>query len=261
MSLIEKKEELKDELEDHFAVIAERYPAKDIGDVFEAAESCYQAYACCALLVDADVVKYQERLLWSAMARRSYLKRCVVEANQDDLRRALSRSAAIFSGLAAGDIALAVEVCDLSATAHEPRGEYPDDFAYHRLLHAMLKNADDTALGALLSDYEAAMDGIAPQDRLEVCAALVSRDAAAFVAAFDSLVAAYASEMDEERPFNEEKPDFEPRSRLFIEGLGLLRIADVRHVPVAPRERLPLIPALALVDPLGARPQDPFSMI
>jgi hypothetical protein len=261
MGLIERKNELKEELQDQLAVIAERYPVKDLGDVFEATESLYQAYACCALLVDADVTKYQERLLWSAMARRSYLRRCLTENHHNDLHQALSRSDALFCGLAAGDLALVAEIGALSGIEFDARGEYPDDFAYHRLLHALLKDVDAGALATLLAEYEVAMDGIRLRDRLDVCAALVGRDGDHFDIAFESLVEAHGQEMEEERPMNEEKPDFEPKSRLFVEGLALLRLAELRQLPIAIWERPPLIPALAIVAPLATRPQDLFSLI
>lgn len=217
MSLAQARERIVEELKDRLAVLAVGYPIAELGKVYEEVGELFESVACCSLLVDADVSKFQNQLIWSALSRRRYLARCAESGRLGDLYQARSRSQAIFCALAAGDRPLALEIGGLSPMQANRDGEYPDDFAYHLLIHAIAEDADDAVLGGALQRYEDALDGAAAE-RLAVTAALCRREQTSFEETFEALLESHLAEMVEERELNDEIPAFEPRSRLFIEG-------------------------------------------
>ena len=67
--------------------------------------------------------------------------------------------------------------------------------------------------------------------------------------------------MAEERPLHLDHPSFEPRSRLFVAGLALLRLAERRGIEPAQPEYPPLCPSLARVRAGQRRPDDIFASL
>jgi hypothetical protein len=260
MGMIKRKEQVLDDVKENISVIAMKYPMVELGDPYEQLEEGLEALACCLLLGEAHVTKFQHHLIWSALARQYYLMGCAAEGLVDDFHMARSRSQAVFCALAAGDRALAIKVGDLAPSARIVDGEYADDFAYHWLVHLLNKDAGEATLRAALDDYKVALDG-GPGERWAVCTALVDRDPAAFEEAFPELVEAHAALMAEEAPWHEDRPTFEPRAGLFVEGLGLLRLAEFRGVAPARPEYPPLCPSLARPKTLKTRPDDIFAAL
>jgi|GEM_PF-2286175 len=256
MSLAQRHEVIFETLKDHLCVIGGKYPAAEVGLVYEDIEDCFHALACCHLLRKADKRKFQNNLIWAALARRHFLLRCQQEKNDADFRRARSRSDAIFCALAAGDRELAIEIGGRSPDAAVREGEYPDDFAYHVLIFRLAASADDDLVTAAYEAYKAeATDG---GERLAVCEALCVRDASAFDEAFAHLVDHHTTQMNEERPARPDQPTFEPKSLVFVEGLALLRLAEWRTIERLRREYPPQCPSIAIVKPAAARPDDIF---
>lgn len=257
MTLARRHEDVFEDLKAQLSLVAGNSPVSELGPVYEQVEECLKALACCHLLRNADTAKFQNNLVWAALARREFLDRCQVERNLSDHRRARSRSEAVFAALAAGDLALALEVGDLSPMDWIRDGEYEDDFAYHWLVHLLAKNSDAGALQRAFDAYERALDD-GPGERLAVCRALCTKDSAAFEEAFPALVAAQAARMDEARAGDEAIDTFEPQSRLFIEGFALLRLADTQGISPASPGYPPLCDSLARLAPLPVRPDDIF---
>jgi hypothetical protein len=256
MSLAHRQEQLVSAIKEGISVIAAKHPIGELGDAYEELEEAFEALACCHLLLHADVTRFRHNLVWSVFARRDYLTRSAAEA-LDDFHLARSRSQAVFCALAAGDPALAVAVGDLSPGLPMRDGEYPDDFAYHWLIHLLQKSSDDVSLDAASLALERA-DG--QTERLEVCKALITRDAAAFESSFEELIVVHEGLMAEELPLHEDRPTFEPRSQLFVEGLALLRLAEQRGIiPAADDYRL--CPSLARLRTPSPPPEDIFALL
>jgi hypothetical protein len=257
MSLADRQEQVFEILKEQICVIGAKYPVAEMGTVYEQVEECFHALACCHLLRNADKNKFQNNLVWSALGRRHFLMRCESEKNPNNFCLARSRSDAIFCALAAGDLELAIEVGDRSPPAPMLDGEYEEDFAYHVLVYLLAKAADSPVLEKARADYEKALDGGDPE-RLAVCTALCGRDAAAFDESFRALVAMHTALMDEQRPQNADRPTFEPKSLLFVEGLALIRLADLRQIARPKRDYPPQCPSIAFVKSLRTRPDDIF---
>lgn len=256
MSLRELQKHLIEDLQDHLSVIASRAPTAEIGAEYDAAEECFHAVACCKLLASADRAGFQRHLFWAGLTRRYFLQRCKAERTRDDFRTARSRSDGVFCAAAAGDVALAVEIGDLSPTSFQKDGECEDDFAYHVLLHGILAGADDAARSAALQALERASGG--PSPRVDACRAIEARDGGAFEVALGALADAYAADRDALRARSADVPSFEPLSRVFTEGLALIRAAEHTGLKIPLRD-YPLCPRNARVKPLATRPDDLFA--
>lgn len=248
---------LIENLQEHLALIAANHPVAEVGQVYEETEECFEAVACCALLLSVDRAGFQRHLFWSALARRYFLQRSKEQGSADDFRCARSRSNAVFCAVAAGDVALAVEVGDLSPVQWNPEGEYEEDFAYHLLLHRFLKGADTQSRAVALRDFAKALDGTS-SPRFDVCQALQDGAVEDFEAAFQDLLDSHATELDARRPYSIDVPTLEPRSCIFVEGLALLRIAANVGIQLTERD-YPLCPNVGRVKPLRSKPDDLFA--
>ncbi|MCY1018044.1 Imm49 family immunity protein [Pyxidicoccus sp. MSG2] len=257
MSLHALQQRLMEELQEHLAVIATGHPAAEVGEVYEEVEQYFQATASCALLVAADKASFQKHLCWSALARRDFLRRSRDEGSTGNFRRARSRGDALFCAAAAGDMRLAIEIGDLSPSTWNPEGEYEDDFAYHFFLHQFMKGAPSSEREVALLQLDKALSGPA-SPRLEVCQALHDGALEAFEMALQAVIDSYAAEQEKARAHSTDIPTFEPRSRLFIEGFALLRIAANAGLQPAERDYR-LCPVLGRVKPLRDRPDDIFA--
>lgn len=254
MSLDEIREEIKDGLGELFEVIASGYPTEDVGDVFESTSRHLEALGCCKLLLDLDVDRFHRDLIWAGYARRRYLQRSRAEANVSQ-NIARSRCDSFFCAMAAGDDALAIEIGSLSPNVWVPDGEYEEDFAYFRFLHLLLEGADAATTAVLLTQLKDAQGGASP--RLAVAEAFQAADAAAFEAAFVSLVDARNIRVDAEKVTFMDDITYVPRANIFVEGLALLRLAELRRLGPQRRE-YPRCPYAARVSRLTPSPEDVF---
>lgn len=233
MSLADVREELIDALQDQLSVLAARPPLVAAGDVVEDAWRCFEGLGCANLLLSADLQRFRVNLVYAAGARRWFLTHAAAAGLADDLHLAISRTDAVFDALAAAAPALARDVVGRSPHVWIPDGEYEDDFCYYAFVHGLVRDpsvAAPTPLRALLDRFEQVLAG-APSPRLAVCRALLGRDSAAFVAAFEALLAVREAEVAEQTLSDD--PAAEPRRRVFVEGLALLRIADDRGLATA----------------------------
>jgi len=256
VSLAAREKLLVEVAKENLSVVAARHPLEQLGHVYEELEEALEALACCQILVHANVAKFQEFLVWSAMTRRHFLARCRRERHDGGFHAARSRSAGVFCALAAGDPALAIEVGGLLPEATRPEGEYAEDFAYHWLVYLLSQRAPEASLRPAL---KALRDGDGDAERAAVADSLINQDAATFTSAFSGLLAAQTAAMEESIPLHEDQPSFEPRARLFVEGLALLQLAEQRGMAPATLDHGPLCPALARVRALKQRPDDIFA--
>lgn len=255
MSLRETKQDILDELEQSLGGIAASLPASELGEAFEDAARGLEALACCRLLLDLDVERFHRDLVWAGYARRRFLQRSREQKNDGDLHLARSRCNSFFCAIAAGDLALAGEIAALSPVTWIPEGEYEDDFAYFRFFQLLLEGAGASETGPVIDQMKAAQGK--PSPRLAIITAFQSGVAADFEAAFTDLLDTRNSGVDAERKLFSDEPTYGPRAEIFVEGLALLRLAEVRRLGPARRE-YPRCPYAARATAPGARPEDIF---
>ena len=205
----------------------------------------YRALGICELLIDADVDGFQHQLVRSAQTRKHLLTVRKIERNVRDPELRASIVGPFLAALAAHHSDLAQEIAELSTRTWFKDHEYEDDFIYARFLYDLAEGKlSRVELEAMLVQFEAILEG-GPSRRLPICRALLSRDQGAFDDAFAALLAARNAEIKAARKtFEGEELTFKPESRVFVEGLALLELAD-RAGLATMAEYPPLIPALA----------------
>lgn len=243
-----------------FAAVTAERPIAERGGALEELSAYFQGLALCHLLENADIASFRENLVRSGHARRYFLRRSRVEGNDADRRLALSRTEAFLDAVAAADLPLAREIATLSVERWNPAWEYEDDFCYYRILHTLVLDPDaarEPALGALLTRFEAALEGGAAW-RLALCEALVERDAARFDESLRGFIEAEQEANDVRREALESYEFlFWPRSFVSVEGLALLQLATLRGIETT--DAYPLCSAIARLAPAEHQYRDLFA--
>lgn len=244
MDLRDVRERLMAPLAEHAGALAANWPIRDCAAALECLSEVFQAFAICALLTQYDVDKFRENLVRSAHARRYFLRKAAEANVSDDRRLALSRGEAVLDALAAADIVVAREIAERSIRDWHANWEYEDDFCYYLFIHDCILH-DGTPAEAitapLLERYEQSLEG-GDDPRLKVCQSLVERDPEKFIATFSALMNAKQEQIDQQRPnVVDSKFLFWPRSFVSVEGLALLRLAEMAGLAIA--EEFPLCPA------------------
>lgn len=246
------------EIHQRVALVFESPPMAEMGPTIEELSSLFEALGLCHLLEFVDLGEFAQNLCRSGHARRYFLRRSQEEGNADDPQLALSRTRALFDAIVAGDLALARDIAALSATQWQPDWEYEDDFCFFLFLHQVVLGqgggaaVPEAELVATLDRFEVALEG-ASAPRLDVCRALVARDAEAFADALMRRLDEISRELDVERETAAVQEDFDvgfwPRSFVSLEGLALLTLSELLGVhvtgdpPMCPRiARLPVQP-------------------
>jgi hypothetical protein len=228
----------------------------ELGDVIEDTATYFQALGSCNLLLNMDLAGFGKNLVYSAFARRWFLKWSRAEGNDRDEHLAISRSESFFDAVAAGAIAVAREIVDLSPDAWIADGEYEDDFYYFFFLHRFIqryRQTDPGLLSPILAQFGRALEG-GDSSRLDICKAFAMNDGAAFGAAFEALINAH-----EEVVYVTDDPTAEPRRNIFVEGLALLRIAE--RVGFVTESDYRYCPGTARLVNVPSLPEDIFAVI
>lgn len=248
MDLAEVHRELVHEIRDGLGYLVEPARMADLGDIFDVLALQLEGLALCHLFELADQSKFRENLVRSGHSRRFFLRRSAQEKNHHDRHLALSRTRAFLDALVAGSLAVARDIAVLSPEDWNRDWEYEDDFCFYWLLHGIVKQPQafpTAATPALLHRYEQSLQG-GESVHLDVARALCARDGGAFADALRALLAAEQKQIEGDRSsaaVHERNILFWPKSRISIEGLALLKVAELLGMPVP--DDLPLCPALA----------------
>jgi hypothetical protein len=234
-----------------------RHPACTIqhaGRFYEEAAEALRAHAILRLLVDANPDGFSNDLVMSAQARRGWLRRCARHQHADYFL-ALSRSGSMLDAVAANDLPLAAEIFALSPVSFRQGDEYPDDFWWQRFVGLLVSGA---APGEVETSLEAlAIETEGKGARLSVGKALRTYDDEAFGEAFEALLAERKAENEDDASLAEEQVEFAVGSKVFIEGVAILRLA--RQAKISFQSEYPMCPALALLPSKPATPPDEFA--
>jgi hypothetical protein len=264
----EIRDRLVPEIQDALMNVAAGYAIRDLGEELEKLSEWLQAVGISYLLTAGDQERFRESLVRSAHARRYFLRKSRDTGNDQDPRLALGRTEAFLDALAAGHLALANEIGDLSGDVWHANWEYEDDFYYYLFLHRILPSnnaAGRASLFELLTRFERALQG-ADAPRLDVCKALFDRDNGSLREAIHLLMEARKTEMRKAWQRNLERDAdacvYWARGLVSIEGLAVLRIAEVTGLaPLGLDEEEELCPWLAIVPVVDHEYVDIFSDI
>jgi len=165
-----------------------------------------------------------------------------------------SKNIGLSAALAAGDLETARRLARVSPEHHDERFEYEDDFLLFRFMQLALDRpaAADEELQAVIDRWEVVLEG-GNSSAMEVCRALVQSDDDAFAEAFEELLATRDERLAElaETPSVDPKV-LAPEGNVFVEGLALLRLAELRGIATGAEYRY--LPSVARVPALDASP-------
>jgi hypothetical protein len=222
---------------------------------FFAAGVAHRMLGICALLEDADAGAFARSLCLAGQSRLELLQRARKGMEVPAKARCTGKDVFFPASLAGGDLKTAQEIAALSEPARLEEVEYEEDFAFARFLHLkLIAPGDQAALEALLSKWEAALEG-EPSGYLEACKALLpGADPASFHPAFLALIEHRQVQLaDYAKGAGADQEQLATEGKVFVEGLAVLRLAEMARLPSAPR--YPLIPPLSRVPLGGAVPQ------
>jgi hypothetical protein len=225
---------------------------KYAGRFYELAAECLRAHAILRLLFDAKGDKFSNDLVMSGQARRAFLRRCRA-AGYTNYYAARSRTGSLFDAIAGNDFGLAAEIAHLSPDEFRPGDEYEDDF-YYQLYLGVSVSAPESGRAAILERFAAAAGD--NNTRLQVCQALEGHNSAAFAEAFENLLLERKREIAADGAAKEDLT-VAIGTKIFIEGVALLRLANRSGIPIAPEYAM--CPAMALESRNPARPTDEFA--
>jgi Immunity protein 49 len=225
------------------------YPVDELGTLSLELSSKLRSLAIMTLLVKADTDRFYHNLIRSGMARETYLQRLKDEAIDNHHHRASGRYEPLLDAIAAGDLELARHIADLSPREWQQGHEYEDDYCYAQILHRLVQEIPpEQELPSLLERFEVYLDGQASA-RLDVCRALAERDQDAFNEAFRGLLDDQEARIATDKARGEmEDPEIVAQRQVFVEGLAILRLAELRGLMTQQEYRF--CPSLARV-PMG----------
>jgi hypothetical protein len=248
MDLAEVHEELVAEIRDGLGYVAEPAHMADLGDIFDTLSLQLEGLGLCHLFEFADQAAFRENMIRSGHSRRFFLRRSRSEKNEDDRHLALSRNRAFLDAVVGGSLVLARDIARLSTETWNPAWEYEDDFCFYLLLHTIAQQTGPfprSESHGLLKRFEESVAG-GESPHLDVARALVAKDPAAFADSLLGLLGDEAGQIENDRDsaaVHEGDVLFWPKSRVSIEGLALLNVADLLGISV--QGEFPLCPSLA----------------
>jgi hypothetical protein len=217
----------------------------------------HRVLAICSLLLDADQEAFARQLYKSGRARLVFLEKVDAGLAADPKTICTSKDIGFTAALAAAHLEGATQIANLSPQTHFSGVEYEDDFLFFHFMHRMLCDPDDRdELQALLDRWEIVLAGD-DSGYWDACNGLLADDDADFAEGLESLITFRQTQL---RNYRDEvtcdEELFAAEGKVFIEGLAVLRLAEIKGFEM--QDEYELMPQLARV-PLDAGVPDPDS--
>jgi hypothetical protein len=219
------------------------------GGTYLSISRAHRRLAVGTLLADASLDAFRASLTKSGQAYAHMLNLVRSGASFDPYDLRVSVADAFFDALAAGDLDTARVIARLSPNTHLPEDEYEDDFLRNRVFQCILLDPDDasTIEGMLFRWADVIEDE--PSVWLDVAAALYDRLPDPFEDTFDALLERRAQVLSTWRNRLDYRPEIDAtEGAIFVEALGILRLAELLGLPTRPDYRF--APDIARI-PLG----------
>lgn len=229
------------------------YPIDELGNLSLEVSDKFRSLAIITLVVQADSDQFFHYLVRSGRSRDAYLSRLKKEGIEDDHHRCSGRYEALLDSIAAADLALARDIAGLSPLEFREGHEYDDDYCYAQCLHRLIREEPPKdEFQGFFDRWAAYLEG-KDTARLNVCQALLAQDQAAFDEAFEALLDERQATIGEDKERGQiENPPIVAKRHVFVEGLALLRLADIRGLKTQQEYRY--CPSLARVPMINPFP-------
>lgn len=227
MSLRSCAREIESYVEMNLETLSFGLPVEEIGRTCDDLCQNYRTLACCALLLSADTDRFLHLLHRSGQIRLHFLERCAERSGYHDAYGATGNSAGFFDAIAARSFQLASKIAKSSFGDWLEGTEYHDDFCFANFCHLVLQGAELRPKKESLLEFKEAI-GNEESARLSVCESLFELDQQKFEEGFEALLDQRKADLDEERSqfFPDDRIVFRTQSRIFVEGLAVLNLAD-----------------------------------
>jgi hypothetical protein len=211
------------------------YPLDELGELCLELSAKLRCLAISVLLAKADSDTFHHNLIRSGIGRIIYLRRCRDEKCETDHHCVSGRYGAFLDVVAAGDFGRAKEIADLTPPTFQHPREDEDDFCYAQILHRLSDNrAVEAELLPLLDRFEESLDG-EESVRLDLCKALVFRLQRQFDESFNAVLIERHLKIETKRKRGQvEDPGVVAERHIYIEGLAMLRLAELRGLKTEP---------------------------
>ncbi|AKQ69078.1 hypothetical protein A176_005990 [Myxococcus hansupus] len=238
---------LEEEIQDGLSRLREEGP--DAATVLDVCARSRQL-GCGLLLIDLDADGFQHALHQSALLYTWLLDQRATQPGLDTYYLCKSRASPLLDALALNQLTLARDMGAKLDTPWAPKMEPEEDFRYFDLLSGPLLERRQDAVR--LAAFERCLEE--PSTRFDVLSALMREDADAFWAALSALTREWEEGIEADRRQDALDAYFaQTEASIFVEGLALVRLAELWGIPARPR--LPFMPAEAFRAPSAPLPE------
>jgi hypothetical protein len=228
------------------------YPIDEMGKLSLEVSNKFRVLAIVTLVTQGESDFFYHNLIRSGRSREAYLLRLRQEGISDH-HGCSGRYESLLDAVAAGDLPLARHIADLSPGEWQEQHEYEDDYCYAQCLHRFIRaEPPRDQLDTLFGRWAVYLDG-KDTARLNVCQALSTQEQKAFEEAFEALLDEQQAKIGADKERGQfEDPSVVAQRRVFVEGLALLRLADIRGLNTQQEYRY--CPSLARVPMINPFP-------
>lgn len=205
------------------------------GGPYEEISYRYRVLAIVSLLLETDRKAFAHFLCKSGQAYLYLLELVERGASISPESYCASHSDPFLDALAGGDIDTATAIARLSPDRHVEGIEYEDDFLRYRFLHRIVSEPENVqALRGLLDRWETVLEGVESPWR-EVSLALFLKSDDDFDKGMASLILHRKENLERWRKTTQYRNEIDATDgQIFVRGLGLLRIAEMRGIRTRP---------------------------
>jgi len=222
------------------------YPIDQLGTLSVEVSTKFRALAILTLLVKGEPDFFFHNLIRSGKSREAYLRRLREAGLTREHHQASGRYEPLLDVIASGDWELARSIVSLSPSEFFSDHEWEDDYCYAQILHRFVAGAPlEQEMEMLFARLRRYLER-EPSPRLDISRALVRKDQDAFDEAFDQLIEERGKQIEEDKENGQlEEPEIMAQRQIFVEGLAILRLAELQGLSTQDEYRY--CPSLARV--------------
>jgi hypothetical protein len=229
------------------------YPINELGKLSLEVSDKFRALAIVTLVTQGESDFFYHNLIRSGRSREIYLLRLQKEGIGEDHHGCSGRYEPLLDAAAADDLPLASHIAEMSPAEFQEQHEYEDDYCYAQCLHRLIREeSPKDEFKELFDRWASYLEG-KDTARLNVCQGLLAQDQGTFEEAFEALLDERQAKIGEEKNRGQiEDPLVVANRHVFVEGLALLRLADIRGLKTQQEYRY--CPSLARVPMINPFP-------
>ena len=201
--------------------------SSELGPLCEELYVFYRTAGIAALLLDLDIDRFYHMLIRSGLIRVFLLQKSTQEDKKLSRFCKLTKVNGFFDSVAANRFDVAEKITVLSPQKWIERYEYEDDYCYILFLHNMIRGGEKSLKEKIIYRFEKILEGES-SPKYDVCYALFKQDNQYFDDAFSDLIDLWTDEIEfQKKSISRNEVEFAAARHIYIEGLALLRIAEM----------------------------------